>query len=65
MSTHSKTLQVESSSEGSRPQPTPRYEPPRILSKRSVRHVTLVSGQVGGNDPAGPGGPGGGHVGGY
>lgn len=34
------------------PTSTPRYEPPRILAKRSIEHVTLVS------TPSGPIGPG-------
>lgn len=33
--------------------PAPRYEPPRIVSRRSVERVTLLSGTI---DP-GPGGP--------
>jgi hypothetical protein len=35
--------------------PAPRaYEPPRILQKRSVARVTLVSGVIGGCNPGDP-----------
>lgn len=39
------------------------YEPPRIVRKRSVAAVTLVSGTIGG--PCTPGQPDCGNVGGY
>jgi len=29
------------------PRPAPAYEPPRILAKRAVERVTLLSGEIG------------------